>query len=186
MGADKGVLLTDRAFAGSDTWATAKVLAAAVKKAGPFDLVLAGEKATDGETGQVGPETAALLGMPFSTYVSALSLAGGGVEVARTVEEGIQRQYLPFPCLLTVLHALNEPSMPTLAGKKRARRTEIPLEGIASIGLSPEETGLGGSATRVVKISYPTISRTTEMFDEKRIDEGIERLVAVLRDMAVI
>jgi electron transfer flavoprotein beta subunit len=186
MGADRGMLLTDRAFAGSDTWATAKVLAAAVKKAGPFDLVLAGEKATDGETGQVGPETAALLGMPFSTYVSALSLADGGVKVARTVEEGIQRQFLPFPCLLTVLHALNEPSMPTLAGKKRARRTEIPLEGIASIGISPEETGLGGSATRVVKISYPTISRTTEMFDEKRIDEGIERLVAVLRDMAVI
>jgi len=186
MGADRGMLLTDRAFAGSDTWATAKVLAAAVKKAGPFDLVVAGEKATDGETGQVGPETAALLGIPFSTYVSALSLADGGVEVSRTVEEGIQRQYLPFPCLLTVLHALNEPSMPTLAGKKRARRTEIPSEGIASIGLSQEETGLGGSATRVVKISYPTISRTTEMFDEKRIDEGIERLVAVLRDMAVI
>ncbi len=185
MGADKGVLLTDRAFAGSDTWATAKVLAAAVKKAGPFDLVVAGEKATDGETGQVGPETAALLGIPFSTYVSALSLADGGVEVSRTVEEGIQRQYLPFPCLLTVLHALNEPSMPTLAERSGPGDGDPP-GGDSLHRPFTEETGLGGSATRVVKISYPTISRTTEMFDEKRIDEGIERLVAVLRDMAVI
>ena len=186
MGADRGVLLTDRAFAGGDTWATARVLAQAVKAEGPFDLVLAGEKATDGETGQVGPEVAALLGLPFSTYVSALRLKDGAVEVARTVEEGIQRQRLPLPCLLTVLHALNEPAMPTLAGKKRARRAEIPALGLDSAGLSREEAGLPGSATRVVKISYPTISRKTEMFDEKNIDEGIERLVAVLKDRAVI
>ncbi len=186
MGADSGFLLTDRAFAGSDTWATAKVLAAALESSGPYDLVLAGEKATDGETGQVGPETAVILGIPFSTYVSGLSLVEGGIEVLRTVEEGTQRQKLPFPCLLTVLHALNEPGMPTLAGKKRARRAEIRSAGIDGIRLSPEETGLMGSATRVVKISYPTISRKTEMFDEKRTEEGIERLVAVLRDLAVL
>ncbi|GAB1485361.1 hypothetical protein MASR2M79_04080 [Aminivibrio sp.] len=83
-GADRGILLTDRLFAGSDTWATGKVLAAAIEKEGPFDLILAGEKATDGETGQVGPEVAALLDIPFSTYVSGLSLTEEGVEVRRT------------------------------------------------------------------------------------------------------
>lgn len=185
-GADRGVLLSDRAFAGSDTWATAKVLAAAVERTGPYDLVLAGEKATDGETGQVGPEVAVLLGVPFSTYVTGLSLSGGKIEIRRMTEEGIQRQRLPFPCLLTVLHALNEPTMPTLSGKKRARWSEIPTLGISDIGLSPEETGLKGSATRVVKIAYPTISRSTEMFDGKRADEGIDRLVTVLKDLAVI
>jgi electron transfer flavoprotein beta subunit len=185
-GADRGILLSDRAFAGSDTWATAKVLAAAVERTGPYDLILAGEKATDGETGQVGPEVAALLGMPFSTYVSGLALSEGKIEVRRITEEGVQRQRIPFPCLLTVLHALNEPTMPTLAGKKRARRSEIPVLGISDLGLTSEETGLKGSATRVVKIAYPIISRATEMYDAKRIDEGIDRLVSVLKDLAVI
>lgn len=186
MGADRGVLLTDRAFAGSDTWATAKVLAAAVKRTGPYDLVFAGEKATDGETGQVGPETAVLLGIPFSTYVSGVALCEDKIEVRRTVEEGVQRQRLPFPCLLTVLHALNEPAMPTLAGKKRARRSQVLSLGAADIDLADGETGLKGSATRVVKISYPSVSRKTEMYDEKRMDDGIERLVAILRDLAVM
>ena len=186
MGADRGILLTDRLFAGSDTWATGKVLAAAIEKEGPFDLILAGEKATDGETGQVGPEVAALLDIPCSTYVSGLTLTEGGVEVRRTVEGGVHRQRLLFPCLLTVLHALNDPTMPTLRGKKRARRAEIPSLGGADLGLSPHETGLEGSATRVVKIGYPTLARNTEMYGEGRLDEGIERLVAILRERAVL
>lgn len=186
MGADKGILLSDRAFAGSDTWATAKVLAAAVRETGPYDLVLAGEKATDGETGQVGPEVAMLLDLPFSTYVVAMELAEGRVTIRRMVEEGVQVQELPLPCALTVLHALNEPSMPTLAGKKRARRIDIPVLGAADLSMIPEETGLRGSATRVVGISYPTVSRTADMYDEKDLDRGIERLVELLRDRAVI
>jgi electron transfer flavoprotein beta subunit len=72
LGGDEAVLLTDRKFAGADSWATAKVLAEALKKSGKYDLVLAGEKATDGETGQVGPEVAAMLSMPCATYVSAI------------------------------------------------------------------------------------------------------------------
>ena len=186
MGADHGVLLTDRVFAGSDTWATAKVLAAALALTGPYDLVLAGEKATDGETGQVGPEVAVLLGIPFSTYASGVELDGEHVMVRRTVEEGVQIQRMPFPCLITVLHALNEPAMPTLQGKKRARRCGIRTLSAWDLGFPPEAAGLKGSATRVVRIAYPTISRKTEMYDEKRLDQGIERLVSVLRGLALI
>lgn len=186
MGADGGVLLSDRAFAGSDTWATARALAKAVEKTGPYDLVLAGEKATDGETGQVGPEVAVLLDLPFTTYVVRMELADGTATVRRMVEEGIHIQRLPLPCMITVLHALNEPSMPTLAGKKRARRIDIPVLGASDLSMAPEETGLRGSATRVVRISYPTVSRKADMYDEKSLDQGIERLVELLRDQAVI
>src|SRR6056297_3234433 len=122
LGADKGVLLTDRKFAGADSWSTAKVLAEALKKTGRFDLILAGEKATDGETGQVGPEVAAMLSMPCATYVSALDCMYNHVVITRSVEDGIEKQRITFPCLLTVLSALNHPSMPTLNGKMNARR----------------------------------------------------------------
>ena len=76
LGADKAFLISDRFFAGADSWATALVLAKSLEKAGPFDLIIAGEKATDGETGQVGPEVAAMLNIPLSTYVSSLLVTG--------------------------------------------------------------------------------------------------------------
>ena len=137
LGADEAFLLSDPAFAGSDTWATARVLAAALSVYGPFDLVLAGEKATDGETGQVGPEAAVMCDIPFSTYVSKFSVSADSVTVRRTVEDVLETQRLPLPCLLTVLRDINEPSMPTLAGKMRARRAGINVEGVSSLELDP-------------------------------------------------
>jgi electron transfer flavoprotein beta subunit len=142
LGADKALLLTDRAFAGADTWATSRVLAEAIRRTGPFDLILAGEKATDGETGQVGPEVAAMLDLPFSTYVSALErISSTEIRVRRTIEEGYQYQILSFPCLLTVLSDLNEPSMPTLAGKKKARRFSLETAGNETLDLPKEDWG---------------------------------------------
>jgi electron transfer flavoprotein beta subunit len=125
LGADEAVLVCDRAFAGSDTWATARTLSAAVRATGPYDLVLAGAKATDGETGQVGPEAAAMMGLPFLSNVCGLDACEGALVATRSVEEGTERARLPFPCLLTVVHEINEPSMPTLAGKIRARRAAV-------------------------------------------------------------
>ena len=186
LGADRAHLLSDRAFAGADTWATAKVLATLLEKTGPYDLVLAGEKATDGETGQVGPEVATLLGLPFATYVSRLSAADGGLEVRRTVEEGYQRLRLPYPCLATVLHDLNEPSMPTLAGKKRGRRAEVTRWGLSDLGLEGTEVGLSGSPTRVVRIAHPRITRQTAFYGARDLDRGIAHVVALLKEKALL
>ncbi len=186
LGADDAYLLTDAAFAGGDTWATARVLAEACRKYGPFDLILGGEKATDGETGQVGPEVAVMLDIPFSTYVSALELREGGLRVRRSVEEGSELQHLPFPCLLTVLRDLNEPSMPTLAGKKRARRTSISKISRKDLGLSETETGLSGSPTRVVRIAYPTLARETAFFGPKDTEKGLDLLMRKLRELALL
>ena len=184
MGADRAVLLSDRLFAGADSWATSQVLAKAVEKLGSYDIIFAGEKATDGETGQVGPEVAALLGIPLATYVSRINVKDGFATVKRTIEEGYETQRIKLPCLVTVLNDMNEPGMPTLSGKKSARRAELTVLGASELGLGIEDTGLTGSPTRVVKIDRPRISRKTEFYSGRDLDRGIDRVVQMLRDLA--
>lgn len=186
LGADSAYLISDKLFAGADSWATSLVLSKALEKLGMFDVILAGEKATDGETGQVGPEVAAMLNIPFATYVSSMDASEEGVTVKRTVEEGYEIQRLKFPCLLTVLNDINEPGMPTLSGKKSARRAEIKKFGEEDLGTSKEEIGLTGSPTRVVKIDRPKISRQTELYCGRELDRGIDRVVEILRELAVL
>ncbi len=187
LGGDEVVFLCDPRFAAADTWATAKTLAAAIAKFGPFDLILAGEKATDGETGQVGPEVAAFLDLAFSTYVSGLSIQEcSNVVVWRTVEDGIEKQRLPLPCLLTVLKDINEPVMPTLAGKKLGRRAKLAVTGLESLDLTPDEVGLAGSPTRVVRIFYPQIVREPLLYKGKNLEGGIHHLIAELVERGVI
>jgi len=188
LGADEACLISDKYFAGADSWATSLVLSRTLEKSGGFDIIFAGEKATDGETGQVGPEVAAMLKIPFATYVSAanVDVAGRHVDVKRTVEDGYERQRLALPCLLTVLNDMNEPGMPTLRGKKAARRAEIKKIGASDLELSPEDVGLAGSPTRVVKIDRPKVSRQTEFYKGRDLDRGIERVVEILRELAVL
>ncbi len=182
LGADRAILLSDRTFAGADTWATARTLVAILRQEGPFDLILAGEKATDGETGQVGPEVATMLGVPFTTFVSRIRLEDDRITVGRTVEEGVQVQSLPFPCLLTVLHDLNDPGMPTLAGKKKGRRVKIIRRDMEGLNLERQDVGLPGSPTRVVKIAHPKVTRKTEFYGGKDVETGVERAVSLLRE----
>ncbi len=177
LGADRAILLTDRKFAGADSWATAKVLAEALKESGEYDLVLAGEKATDGETGQVGPEVAAMLSMPCATYVSDIEQGENSVVIIRTVEDGTEKQLIQYPCLITVLSALNNPSMPTLKGKMNSRRAEITILNAKNLDIKSDELGLKGSPTRVVKVTTPQKIRKTKRFSGSHIEEGILQLV---------
>ena len=189
LGADRAVLATDALFAGGDSWATSKVLVAALKKMGLPELILAGEKATDGETGQVGPEVAAILGLPFATHVTRLAMAEGGVEVDCTLEEGVLTQRLPLPCVVTVLSDINTLPLPTLSGKKHAYACEIEKYSAADLGLGEGDAGLKASPTRVVKIDRPKVARETEKYLAKRADEleaGLERIVAILEDAGLI
>lgn len=109
MGADKGIHLSDRAFAGSDTYGTATILAAAVKKIGAFDLIFCGRQAIDGDTAQVGPELAELLSIPHIAYAKAISVKENGVEVERKTEDGYWRCNSGFPVLVTIIKELNVP-----------------------------------------------------------------------------
>ncbi len=189
LGADRAVLASDRLFAGGDSWATTKVLVAVLRRIGLPDLILAGEKATDGETGQVGPEVAALLGIPVATHVTRLDRCPEGVEVDCTLEEGILTQRLPLPCLVTVLSDINTLPFPTLSGKKRAYAQDVEVVHAADLGLTDAEVGLKASPTRVVRIEQPKIARRTEKYLAKRADEldrGLDRIVEILAESALI
>ena len=184
MGADRAVLLTDRAFAGADTWSTANVLAAAVRRLAPVDLVLCGERATDGDTGQVGPGLAAFLGLPVLTYVSRLALQPPSqCRVERLVETGHERLEADLPAVVTVVKELAEPRLPTLRGKQRARRAEVAVWTAADLGIPAEDLGLKGSPTRVERIFRPRLGRTCERLtirDSADLEAAAERVVAVL------
>ncbi len=160
MGADHGILLCDKAFAGADTWATSLTLARALKQNGPFDAIFAGKQAIDGDTGQVGPGIAAHLGIPQVTNISeVVSADEEGVEVKRMLDTGTAHLRAAFPVVLTALKEANEPRLPTLAGRLRALHSSAQTSSAETLGLSAEDTGLNGSPTRVVKIDVPRPAR---------------------------
>jgi len=164
MGCDDAVLVSGRKFGGADTWATAYTLGQAIRKMGAFDLILCGERATDGDTGQVGPGMAAFLDINLATYVSKVSvMEENKLRVERLVEEGRQILAMPCPALLTVVKEIASPRLPTLRGMKRAKALEIPVWGPEEIEADPAQIGLKGSPTRVFKIATPKVSRQTEL-----------------------
>jgi electron transfer flavoprotein beta subunit len=186
MGCDAGALVSDRAFAGADTWATSYTLAQAIRKLGRFDLIVAGERATDGDTGQVGPGIAAWLDLPLATYVAAITGTGAGtLTVERLVEEGYQVLELPLPALLTVVKEIGSPRLPTLRGKKRAKAAEIPLYDTKNLDLDPAFLGLKGSPTRVVKVSTPRVTRGGTVVrapDADAVAGAVDALLAFLAE----
>ena len=110
LGADEAVLLSDGAFAGADTWATAYTLAGAVKKMGQIDMVICGRQSTDGDTAQVGPEMAEMLGMPFVAYVGQIEeIASGQIRLKRMIDEGHEVIQSPLPLVITVTKEINVP-----------------------------------------------------------------------------
>ena len=154
-GADAVVLLCDRAFAGSDTWATSYALSTAIGKLEKPDLVLFGKQAIDGDTAQVGPGVADWLGIPCIAYARKLEIADGKATVDRTFEDGYEKLETALPCALTVVKEANVPRMASLRGKMAAKKLAIaPMTAEAS-GADPAKLGLNASPTRVVKIFSP-------------------------------
>jgi electron transfer flavoprotein beta subunit len=193
MGCDEAVLLTGREFGGADTWATARTLSAALEKLSPFDFVFCGEKATDGDTGQVGPEVAAFLDLPVITYVGALSLAADAASVSaraeRLLEEGTELVECPAPAVLSFCKAMGEPRLPLLSGKRRAREATVARLGPAELGLPVEQLGSKGSPTRVVKIERPRLARHAELLDartEEGIDAACDRIIGLMVSKGLI
>lgn len=190
MGCDDGVLISDRRFGGADTWATSYTLAQAIRSLGPHDLIIAGERATDGDTAQVGPGIAAWLDIPLATYVAKIDRVDPellGVE--RLVEEGYQQIELPLPALITVVKEIASPRLPTLRGKKRSRSLEIPTMDAEAIDLEPNYLGLKGSPTKVVKIATPKVTRggtVVRAGDEESVAEAVDQLIAFLESKELV
>jgi electron transfer flavoprotein beta subunit len=155
--ADRGILLSDDAFAGADTLATSYALAAAIRKVGDFDLILCGEKTVDGDTGQVGPAVAERLGLPLLPFVSQLTeVSDKKVVAVMETSAGSLNVEASFPLLLTATKEINIPRLPTLKEKLRARKAEVEKWSAADLAeVDASKLGAVGSATWVESISVP-------------------------------
>ena len=164
LGVDDALLITDRAFAGSDTLATARVLAAAIAADGLPDLILCGRMATDGDTAQVGPMLAECLGIPHISDVAAVEdVSGEAAIVRRLTDYGYVRLRVKLPALLTVLKEINNPRLPSLTGVLRAEEKTIQSADHGTLELDPARTGLTGSATRVISSFRPVLEKQCEV-----------------------
>ena len=126
-GIDAAVLVTDRAFAGADTWATAYTLASAIKTIGEYDLIICGKQATDGDTAQVGPGIAEMLDIPHVAYVKKIEeVTQSEMKVERMMEDGYDLIETPLPAVITVVKEINTPRLPSLRGMMNAKKMEVP------------------------------------------------------------
>jgi len=182
-GADEAVLVSDRAFAGADTWATTYTLAKAIKKLTDFDLILCGKQAIDGDTAQVGPGLARRLDIPYVSYVKKVSGYDDGVmQVERLMDDGYDELAIPLPGLLTVVKEINEPRVPSLKGKMKAKKLVIQTLSADDIGAEPQSIGLPGSTTQVVKVFAPQFKGERAML-EGTIDEQVDQLVEKIKPL---
>jgi len=185
-GADEAVILSDIAFAGADTWATAYTLGKAVRKINNFDLVICGRQTIDGDTGQVGPELAEMLGIPFIAYVSKVEeITDRKIRVQRMAEDGYETIETTLPAVITVVKEINIPRLPSFRGMTKAKTAQVPTWKAEDIGAEKENVGLAGSATQVVKIFFPKIVQTAEML-KGDAETQINSLVAKLKEAKLI
>ena len=204
-GADTGIVLTDRAFAGADTLATSYALATAVKHIGEVDIIIGGRQAIDGDTAQVGPQIAEKLGFPQVTYAEEVKVEGGKAIVTRRLEGGVETVECPLPCVVTVngsaapcrprnarfiqkyKYAVTPSEKATLEGAKRAlveSRPELNLYewSAAEVNADPQQIGLAGSPTKVKTVVNVVFqakeSKTSEGEDNAALEELIKDLIA--------
>jgi len=182
LGVDQAILLSHSAFAGADTLATSYTLAQAISKLKPYDLILCGRQASDGDTGQVGPGVAEQLNVPQVAFVRRIEeISSESVVVQRMTEDGYDVIQTPLPALLTVVKEINEPRLPSLRGKLKARKAEIPVWGIDELGTEEEQVGLNGSPTQVLRIFAPKPREKGEIWEGEPA-EMAEKLFAKLRE----
>jgi electron transfer flavoprotein beta subunit len=185
MGVDEGILVSDRAFAGSDTWATSYTLTMALRKIGDVDLILCGKQASDGDTAQVGPGIATHLNLPQITYVRKIEeIDDKHIVAERLLENGYEAIEAPLPCLLTVVKEINEPRLPSLKGKMAARKAQLVTWTAEDLGTEPGRIGLDGSPTKVVRIFTPPVREGGEILEGEPQDVAT-KLVEKIKGIVV-
>lgn len=184
MGADKGVLVTDRVLGGADTWATSTTLAGALRKL-DYDLIITGRQAIDGDTAQVGPQIAEHLGLPVISYAQEIKLESDSIVVKRQYDDGYHMLKAKLPCLITALSELNEPRYMTPGGIFKAVDTEITTLGRADlVDVDDSNIGLNGSPTKIAKASDKVKKGQGEMAPEDA--DPVAYIVGKLKDKHVI
>ncbi|MBU4314565.1 MAG: electron transfer flavoprotein subunit beta/FixA family protein [Actinobacteria bacterium] len=186
VGVDSAILLSDRAFAGADTWATSTTLAKAINKIEDCRLIILGKQTLDGDTGQVGPELAQRLNIPFIGYASSiLEINRNKMKVKRLMEDRYETFEINLPAAISVVKDINTPRVPSLRGKMKAKSAEIPVWDAKQLEADEDEVGLSGSYTQVVKIFTPKIKHEIKMI-EGSPGEQVEQLYKELKELNVI
>src|SRR3954447_24656361 len=182
-GADDGVLVTDMAFAGSDTLATARALAAALHHGGPFHLILAGRNSVDADTGQVGPEIAELLDLPFATGVKQLDLGEGVVSVLCEEDDGQSERIVQLPAVLSTAERLCDPCKVDPEG--RAAVDAARIRTVTAADLGPGPWGQDGSGTYVGEVRLLEVTRRRKVLSGP-LDAQADDAVRVLRELGAL
>ncbi len=186
LGADRAILLNDRAFAGSDTWATGYILSETVKKIGGVSLVICGKQAIDGDTAQVGPGLAAHLGWNQAVCVSGIDGGGNGeLTVKRFNDSFFDRVTLKFPAVITVLKDINTPRLPSLKGMLDARAKTVEKWDSSFLSIKEGSAGLKGSPTRVIKVSSLPPRKVKTLLIEGDSLSSAEKLMNILSERKI-
>ncbi len=186
MGADKAILITDREFAGADTWATSMTLSRAIEKIGDVDLIVTGKQAIDGDTAQVGPGIAEFLQIPQIIFIQRiLDTNGKTIKARRATEAGYEDVEADLPAVISIIKSTKDPRLPSLRGMMKAKRVEIPHMDIEALELPTSEVGLDGSPTKVVKIFSPKREHTGRILEGEK-DEIAKELISELRTQGLL
>jgi electron transfer flavoprotein beta subunit len=180
MGADKGILLSDDAFEGSDGKGLAGILKAEIEK-GNYDLILTGAQADDG-AGQVGGMLAAMLDLPYASLVNSIEVIDDKkMKVGREIEGGNQEMNeIDLPCVLSIQTGINEPRYVGIRGIRKVASLEIPVHGASDIGVSPDSVGEAGAKVKKLDYFMPELGEGAEIL-EGSMEEIAEKLVELLK-----
>lgn len=172
-GADGGVLLSDRTFAGADTLATSYALSLGIKKLGGADLIVCGKMAVDGDTAQIGPEIAELFGIPHVSDVCEIIEATDKYIVVRRIWDEIEQELkLPLPVLITVVKGQGTPKLASIPGMLRGRDVEVPVWTAEDVGADVSRCGLKGSPTQVVKTFTPPMRGEAQVISGNEAEQA--------------
>jgi len=184
MGADEAILLSDRAFAGADTLATSRALAAALRKL-EYDIIFTGRQAIDGDTAQVGPEIAEHLNLPQVTYVEKIDVEGNELRVKRALEDGYEEIRVKMPVLLTAIKELNTPRYMNIRNIFASSQKEITVWTVNDIDVDKSQMGLAGSPTRVRKTVTKEVKGQGVLIN-KPPKEAVEFVISKLKEKHLI
>ena len=185
MGADRAILLTDRAFAGADTWATSSALAGAIRNM-EYDLIIAGRQAIDGDTAQVGPQIAEHLNIPSVTYALDIEVEHKAIIVKRAFEDGYHKIKVNTPCLITTLKEMNEARYMRISGIYDAyKEDKVEVWTVNDIEVDHSNVGLKGSPTKVKKSFTKGVKTAGKVFDVEA-KEAAQIIVDKLKEKYII
>ena len=186
MGADKGILVTDRVLGGADTWATSTTIAGALRNI-DYDLIITGRQAIDGDTAQVGPQISEHLDLPVISYAKNIKIEGDSVVVERQFDDRYHVLKAKMPCLITALSELNEPRYMTPGGIFDAYEKEITVWGRADLkDVDDSNLGLKGSPTKIAKASDKVKKGAGEVVTPDSPDEAVTYIMSKLKEKHVI